>query len=266
MGSVRIPSAYCGVAGVKPSKGVVPSEGLLDLSPTLDHVGVHAACAADLAAILNVFSIQTSRVGGPTVAMARWGTGVAVEPDIEAAFDAAEGMLRTMAEIVPVDVSGFDFAALRRKGLLISEVEGHRVHEEKLKTARSGFSNAFADLLEWGARQPEERIERAYADVRAAAARFAGLFDGVDAIALPTAPQGPFPFEANVPANQADLTCIANFGGFPAVAVPASAEGAPPASIQFIGRPGADGLVLGLAAAFEEARGTAPRPVRFLAP
>ncbi len=51
-GSIRIPAAYCGVVGLKPTAGLMSTEGVTPLSPTLDHVGVLAASVADAAAVL----------------------------------------------------------------------------------------------------------------------------------------------------------------------------------------------------------------------
>src|SRR5205814_8123862 len=48
-GSVRIPAAACGVVGLKPSLGEVPTEGVIPLSWTLDHVGPLARCVQDAA-------------------------------------------------------------------------------------------------------------------------------------------------------------------------------------------------------------------------
>ncbi|MEO1137228.1 MAG: amidase family protein, partial [Pseudomonadota bacterium] len=156
--------------------------------------------------------------------------------------------------------SELPFGSLRRRGLLVSEVEGHQVHQQALDQNPLGFSRDFRTLLEWGANQPQSKIDAAYADIRAAGARFQTLMKGVDVLVLPTAPQGPFRFEAQTPANQADFTAIANMAGCPAVAVPATPNGAPPASIQFIAKPDGDHLALRAAAIFEAKRGPAPRP------
>jgi aspartyl-tRNA(Asn)/glutamyl-tRNA(Gln) amidotransferase subunit A len=50
-GSIRVPSAWCGISGLKPTRGLVPRTGVLPLSWTLDHVGPMARSAADLARI-----------------------------------------------------------------------------------------------------------------------------------------------------------------------------------------------------------------------
>ncbi len=265
MGSVRIPSAYCGVAGLKPSYGAVSGVGLVDLSLTLDHIGPHARNAGDLAAILPAMTGAALPAAPDAIryGVADWKDAVDVSPDVIAAFRSAADRLASLGDVSSVDISSFDFGALRRRGLLISEVEGHRAHEEALKENPAGFSDAFRGLLEWGAGQPQAKIDAAYADVQAAGAAFDAVFETVDVLVAPTAPQGPFAFGKTVPANQADFTCIGNFAGAPAVAVPATRDGAPPASVQFIARKGRDEVALAAAEAFEKLRGEAPSPPKF---
>ena len=55
-GSIRIPSAFCGVAGLKPTRGLVPRTGIATLSWTLDHVGPMARSVSDLARVLPVIA------------------------------------------------------------------------------------------------------------------------------------------------------------------------------------------------------------------
>lgn len=55
-GSIRIPAAYCGVVGIKPSYGLLPVEGVTALAPSLDHVGVLADSVHTAAAVLGVLA------------------------------------------------------------------------------------------------------------------------------------------------------------------------------------------------------------------
>lgn len=259
MGSVRIPSAYCGIAGFKPGKGRIAEAGVLALSPTLDHVGLHALTASDLAAIAACLFEIGVLCAPQEVTVGFWRGAADVDPDVVAAFDSAVRLLGGDA-LPRADVSGFDFGALRRKGLLVSEIEGHRIHARRVSENREGFSPEFAAMLDWGAAQEATRGPAAYAALEAAGAQFAAVVETAGVLVLPTAPQGPFRFDAPVPASQADFTCLANFAGLPAVAVPASREGAPPASIQFIAPKGEDGRALAAAMAFESVRGAPPIP------
>ncbi|MCL6453903.1 MAG: amidase [Alicyclobacillus sp.] len=61
-GSIRIPAAYCGVAGLKPTYGLVPTDGVFPLSHALDHVGPIGRTAADLSWLLE--AMAGSALGG----------------------------------------------------------------------------------------------------------------------------------------------------------------------------------------------------------
>jgi len=66
-GSIRIPAAYCGIVGFKPSHAAVPVEGVTPLAPTLDHVGVLARDVATAAAVFTAVA-EATIVEGPAVA------------------------------------------------------------------------------------------------------------------------------------------------------------------------------------------------------
>jgi Asp-tRNA(Asn)/Glu-tRNA(Gln) amidotransferase A subunit family amidase len=54
VGSLTRPASFCGVCSFKPSVGAIPTDGVLPLAPTLDHVGVMARCVTDLALLAEV--------------------------------------------------------------------------------------------------------------------------------------------------------------------------------------------------------------------
>ncbi|HJU28837.1 MAG TPA: amidase family protein, partial [Candidatus Binataceae bacterium] len=72
-GSIRIPSAWCGVYGIKPTYGLVPYTGAFPIEMTIDHLGPMARSAADCALLLEV-------IAGPDGLDPRQQTGVAAAP------------------------------------------------------------------------------------------------------------------------------------------------------------------------------------------
>ena len=79
------------------------------------------------------------------------------------------------------------------------------------------------------------------------------LFENVDAILWPTAPQTAFAFDTPIPSNQADFTCLANFTGAPALSLPLPvATGELPAGLQIMLPRGSDGQLLDMSAGIEQ--------------
>jgi aspartyl-tRNA(Asn)/glutamyl-tRNA(Gln) amidotransferase subunit A len=241
MGSVRIPSAYCGLWGFKPSHSLEMIEGVVPLSSTLDTVGVHAKSLDDCVSVMEV--IQNSDLSGGTpgdVVALDWGDEVDVEPLIQDEFaKIAEGLPTT--QIVP-----YAYGKSRRAGLILSEVEGYRAHERRLASKPDGFSDFFRGMLEYGRDLPQERIDAAYAHVKALR-----IADFDDFILMPTAPQLAFKFGDPVPANQADFTAFANLADRPAIAFRLGKDRRGlPASAQIVGPRGREADLIATVRAF----------------
>jgi len=265
LGSVRIPASYCGCVGYKPTRGSVPVGGLMPLCRSLDEVGVLARSVADCAAVFDAIRDPVSRAAGalrPELAGMSVGVvgGLDVEPEIAAATDrTATALAACGCTVSRCALEGIDLARVRRAGLLVTEAEGALVHAQLLADPASGISQALRDGLGYGAAQTRERVAQAWELLRDASRRLDSLFASFALLLLPTTPQTAFPFGSPVPASQAELTVLANAGGFPAISVPAGwSSGALPLGIQLIGARGSDALVLAAGAACERALGAFP--------
>ena len=255
MGSVRIPSAYCGLSGHKPTQTLLSKAGLLLLSPTLDCIGPHARTPEDAALMLAGMSGKPNPQ--PDLDMSKLRIGVLdfdgvvdIEDGVAAGFDnMCESLRRLGGQTLPVKFDGYDFSKARRAGLLISEIEGAEVHLPQYEQNPHGFSEHFQSLLTWGVMQSAEKCRAAYALIDAQKARAADVFKSCDLLLAPTAPQTAFKFGTPVPAGQADFTAFANFAGLPATAIPSgTGKNGLPVSVQIIGPQGADALCFAMAA------------------
>ena len=257
MGSVRIPAAYCGAAGLKPSRDLISTKGVLALSTTLDHVGPITRSARDLPAFTAALSGAPQRpargLTGLRIGRWRFEDALSAHPAVTAAFnDACARLRRAGAEIIDVEPQAYRYGETRRHGLLISEVEGRRIHAQALNRNPGGFSDAFRTLLDWGADQPTSKVEKAYAAVQAVRSDAEAWFAKVDLVIAPTALEPAFAFGDAIPAGQADLTAFADMAGIPSAAIPMGlSEASLPLSIQFMAPHGGDGLAMKAAAQFE---------------
>lgn len=258
MGSVRLPAAYCGVYGIKPTPGLIGRSGFVYLSPALDTIGPLARDPALLWPSLQALagsdpgdpecvpppagwgqtsddrSLSGMRIGVPTQL-----ENVDCESQVLDGSERAKQALTDMgADVVPVDLSDWDPGRARLAGLIAIEAEG-AVELADLIEQPGAMTPTLQAMLRFGRDMPTAKLVRALATVRAAGAACIRALNDVDALMLPTAPQRAFPHDGPAPVNQADLTALANFAGCPAIAIPVASQGLP-ASVQIIGQPWAE--------------------------
>lgn len=254
MGSVRLPAAYCGIVGFKPSRDHWPVDGVMPLAYGLDAIGPLARSVPDIAAVLDEqlpeCSLDEIRFGRLSFA-----ERVDVEPICQASLDAALARLAANgAGFDCVAFSDYDAGRARRAGFIVSEVDGAVAHQRLLDEQPEAFSPAFLAMLNYGRSVPPERYASEKRMIDEAGASFVKLFDRHDVLVTLTAPQRAFTFDDAVPVNQADLTAIANFAGCPAVSLPIPvAAGERPVGLQLMAAPGMDTKLLTIAARVESA-------------
>jgi len=266
MGSVRIPAAYCGVVGLKPTAGLIGRSGVEPLSDMLDTVGAIAATAEDAGRLLEALVARDEDdpqwrpapagwratgavpLHGLRIGIARPGVAVVCEDAVSAGVAVASARLREAGvTLADAPLPAWDPGATRRAGLLLAEAEAAASHATLLDDPAAA-SPAYRAALAYGRDAGAIRIVRALGRLaRARAAAFAAL-DACDVLLMPTAPQRAFLHGAPAPADQADFTALANAAGLPAIAVPIPAADGLPASVQLLGRPHAEALLVALGA------------------
>jgi aspartyl-tRNA(Asn)/glutamyl-tRNA(Gln) amidotransferase subunit A len=214
-GSIRIPAACCGVVGLKPTYGLVSTEGVFPLAPTFDHAGPMALSVDGCASVLG---LEVPEVSLPELRLGcAWG-GVRGEPvDFPTAETVVPAFMREVGDVhrelyaEHADLYGENIRAKVERCIAVSDgeyeaaVQARAELRERAEEALEGFDLLVTPVLSCPL-PPADCVE---VDVRAAMTLFT------------------FPFNAL---------------GWPALAV---------GGVQVVGRPGEDALVLAAGRSFE---------------
>ena len=270
-GSIRIPAACCGVTGLKPTRGLLSLEGVVPLSPSLDHVGPMAKTAADCALMLEVMA--GSRYAGRfTVATRKSVKGMRVgvsefhlrdlDTSIQKVIDAAIRHLGKMGcKLSDVRIPELD--ASHAASTVISASEAVAYHDQFLRTKPDAYGPLVRQRLEAAYRWTAVDLLRAQATMQLAAVAFERAFEHVDCLVgavLPVLP--PKIGETTVSVKGKEVTVVdaftrfnatQNMAGIPALSLPCGMAMGLPVGLQVIGAHKNDAAVLRLAAAFERA-------------
>ena len=244
-GSVRIPAACCGIAGLKTTWGRVPAEGVYPLAVSMDTVGVLGvgidALELGMRLIEPGFAVTSCE---RTVGRMRLRTvpGVAgIDPEVDAAVDGA----LAAAGVRTTDVTDLDFSTVRATGDTIIGAEAYQVNSYLLPHIARLSPHIRRNLAEAAAITPDE-VAVANRARQAVREWFSGMLSRFPILALPTLVAAP-PLlgQRGVPLTL--LTLPANVAGLPALALPV--PGGPAgmsASLQLIGPPGGEERLLAL--------------------
>jgi aspartyl-tRNA(Asn)/glutamyl-tRNA(Gln) amidotransferase subunit A len=285
-GSIRIPAAFCGVVGLKPTYGRVSRYGAMPLAFTLDHMGPLTRSVRDAAAVLNVIAGYDARdetssrrpvenyVPDPDPSIRGLRIGLPenfycerLDPDVDAAVRAAFRAAESRgAEIVSLRVP--DIEAINTVARIILLAEASALLEPHLEH-RDLFGADVLALLDQGRLLPATDYINAQRLRRGMQREFAALWPRVDCLFTPTTPiTAPRIGETTVAAGSENedvrlaatrLVRAINALGLPAVSIPCGADRRGlPIGLQIVGKPFAEALILRVAQALVPAEVPVP--------
>jgi aspartyl-tRNA(Asn)/glutamyl-tRNA(Gln) amidotransferase subunit A len=276
-GSIRGPSALCGLAGIKPTYGLVSRAGIVPLSFTLDHAGPMAWTVEDCTILLQAMAghdrtdpasanlpipdyraglaggIKDMRIG---VVRHFYERDTPITTEVGAAMEASISVLSRLGASMR-DVTLPPLQDWHACCMIIMLAEAYAVHEPWLRTRFNDYGKRFRDRVAPGAFISSADYMAATRHRRELQEKLARVMTDVDLLILPSTP-GPAPLIKDV--SSYGLFEIPNFfppfnvGGTPALSLcnGYSADGLP-LSLQIVGRPFEDAAVLRAGYAYEKA-------------
>ena len=261
-GSIRLPAALCGITGLKPTYGLVSTDGVAPLAWSLDHVGPMCRTARDAAIMLEALSGKALREAAVNVATLRLGVPLTVfydgiDPEVEKAVADAtrllSGMTRGAEAVVLPALPPFPaMPELPDTYSRIISAEAYAFHQDMLRAHPDRYDAGTRKSIEAGAAITTADYILARREMDRLREQAHRWFAGADLLITPTAPGAAFEFGVRRLAFLRN-TAPWNLLGLPSISIPCGfTAGGLPIGFQITGAAGRDDAVLSLAVAYQK--------------
>ena len=279
-GSIRFPSAACGIVGLKPTWGRVSRHGVFPLAESLDHIGPMTRSVADAALVLGIIAgrdaADETSLSAPVedyaAALDRGVKGIRIGVDEKyiaaeaspematAVLDAVRILERLGGRVAKVALP--DVAPAIAALTTICTAGAAAAHELTYPAKSSEYGPGFRSFLEMGATVRGQDYAKAQIVREGFANRFQELFDQVDVVACPSMSVASLPATGMPPDARAStgsnsllhFTAPFNLSRNPTLSQPCGQSPAgPPPSLQLIGRHLGEATLIQTGAAYERA-------------
>ncbi len=272
-GSIRIPAACCGITGLKPSYGLVSTEDVVPLAPSLDHLGPMTRSAEDAAVLLGAMVGRRSLASQLLRAVDRKPRALTIaiseyflrdaDPEIVTAVEVAARQLAKLGHrLVSVDIPELEESLDASRVIVLAEAAAF--HDSYLKSNPAGYGPNVKSRLEGGYQLSAVQYVKAEERRVALIAAYAELFHSVDALLGAALPVSPPPIGTQQLVLGGETVSIAevlcrytapqNLTGVPALVLPGGFTKARlPIGLQLVAGLGRDATVLALGAQFQRA-------------
>jgi AtzE family amidohydrolase len=282
-GSIRVPAAFCGIFGLKPTYGRLSRAGVALFSSSFDHIGPFASSVRDIATVFDVLQGEDDRdpictkrppvetlhvtslqnIDNLRIALAKPAVGIADEYFVKGANPEALAAVEKVARALNVTeyVTIPEAHRARAAAFVITASEGANLHLEKLRSRPQDFDPATRDRFLAGALIPSswyiqaQRFRRWYRD------RVRKIFQNVDVIIAPTTPcSAPLIGQETMILDGEEILVRPHLGlytqplsfiGLPVLSVPIQQENDLPLGVQLIAAPYNEALILQVASVLE---------------
>lgn len=260
-GSIRLPSAFCGLTGLKPTFGAVPTDGVAPLAWSLDHAGPMCRTAADAAL---VHAVLAGRPAAPFREVKRLRLGIprrvfydGLTAPMQTAMDESLKHLETLTAgltevCLPEFATNPDLGHMPTLFLTIISAEAYAFHRNMLRASPAQYNPGIRASIGNGAKVEAADYIAARRSMDEQRATIARHFGPADVLVTPTTPGAAFSLD-----NPGSLIYLRNsapwnFWGLPALTLPcgASPEGLP-LGLQLIAKPNREDQLFALANVFQ---------------